>query len=556
MSKVKNEVIRIIPLGGVGELGKNMYVIEVDSEIFIIDCGLMFPENEMFGIDIVIPDITWLLENKDRIKAIFLTHGHEDAIGALPYVLRKINVPIYGSRLTIALAKEKLKEHNLKKDSLFHVVHSNSKISFSSVTVSFFHTTQSIPDSLGICIETSEGKIVHTGDFKFDQAAKGHYRSDIGKMANIGESGVLFLLSDSTEAERPGFAISENVTAKEISDAFYSAQGRIIVACFASNFIRIQQALDAAYENNRKVAVVGKSIEKSFSIALKLGYISLKDPDLIIPISELDQYHDEEICILFTGTMGEPMEALQKMATQSHKEINVKKGDTVLITTTPSPALETSLAKTIDMLYRAGAVVSTSYQKPYVSGHGSQEDLKLMLNLMRPKYFIPIQGEYRMLYSHAKLALEIGLTKDQIFIPDKGDVIEYRDGRAYISGKVPSGNILVDGSGIGDVGNIVLRDRKLLSQDGIFIVVVTVSTKQKRIVSGPEIISRGFVYVRESEELLEEAEKIVKSIAEEAILANSFDWSSFKQEIRDRLNHFLYEKTKRRPMILPIIMEI
>ncbi|MCJ7839695.1 ribonuclease J [Lederbergia sp. NSJ-179] len=556
MVKTKNEVIKVIPLGGVGEIGKNMYVIEVDSEIFIIDAGLMFPENEMLGIDIVIPDITWLVEQKERIKAIFLTHGHEDAIGALPYIFRKLKVPVYGSRLTIALAKEKMKEHNMKTEGYFHTIKSNSRVKFDGVHVTFFHTTHSIPDSLGVCVHTSEGKIVHTGDFKFDQAATGSYRSEIGKMAHIGESGVLCLLSDSTEAERPGFAISESVTGREISDAFHAAHGRIIVACFASNFIRIQQALDAAFENNRKVTVVGKSIEKSFEIALKMGYISVKNPENIIPIQEIEKYEDHEVAIIFTGVMGEPIEALQKMAQQNHKKINVKKGDTVLITATPSPALETSLFKTIDMLSRAGATVGSSNRKSYVSGHGSQEDLKLMLNLMKPRYFIPIQGEYRMLYSHAKLAEEVGIQKDHIFIPGNGDVIEYKNGKMSAGKRVQSGNVLIDGIGVGDVGNIVLRDRKLLSQDGIFIVVVTINKRNKKIASGPEIISRGFVYVRESEKLLEEASKIVRGIAEEAIAENTFDWTSFKQDIRDRLNHFLYDQTKRRPMILPIIMEV
>jgi len=556
LTKTKNEIIKIIPLGGVGEIGKNMYVVEVDSEIFIIDAGLMFPENEMLGIDIVIPDISWLEEEKDRIKAIFLTHGHEDAIGALPYVLRKINAPVYGSKLTIALAKEKMKEHNMNSTAGFHTVRSNSKINFDYASVTFFHTTHSIPDSLGVCIHTSEGKIVHTGDFKFDQAATGLYKSEIGKMASIGDSGVLCLLSDSTEAEHPGFTTSESVTARQISNSFHTAPGRVIVACFASNFIRIQQALDAAYENGRKVAVVGKSIEKSFEIALKLGYISLADPELIIPIQDIGKYEDQEVAIISTGNMGEPIEALQKMARGNHKQINIKKGDTVLITATPSPGLETSIYKTMDMIYRAGAIVSSTNRKTHISGHGSQEDLKLMLNLMKPKYFIPIQGEYRMLFSHSKIAQEVGLRKEQIFIPGNGEVIEYKNGVMTTGNRVPSGNILIDGSGVGDVGNIVLRDRKLLSQDGIFTIVVTINKKQKKIASGPEIISRGFVYVRESEQLLEEASDIVRSIAEEAIAGNSFDWSSFKQDIRDRLNYFLYEKTKRRPMILPIIMEI
>lgn len=555
MTKIKNESIKIVPLGGVGEIGKNMYVVEVDEEIFVIDAGLKFPENEMLGIDIVIPDTTWLEEQRERIKGIFLTHGHEDAIGALPYVLQKINAPVYGTKLTIALAKEKMKENGIKPVR-FQTIKSGSRLKFDRAVVTFFHTTHSIPDSVGICIQTSEGKIVHTGDFKFDQAATGLYRAEIGKMASIGESGVLCLLSDSTEAEHPGYTTSEAVTERELSSIFHSATGRIIVACFASNFIRIQQALDAAFENGRKVAIVGKSIERSFEIALKLNYLSLAGTDLIIPITDIGKYDDSEIVIISTGTMGEPLEALQKMARQNHRQVNIKKGDTVLITATPSVGLETFMFKTIDLLYRAGAVVNTPYRKIHVSGHGSQEDLKLMLNLMKPKYFIPIQGEYRMLFSHAKLAEETGLDRNHIFIPANGEVIEYKDGKMRQGGRVPAGNVLIDGIGVGDVGNIVLRDRKLLSQDGIFTVVVTLDKKHKRIASGPEIISRGFVYVRESEKLIEESTKIVRKIVEQAVAEGSFDWAGIKQDIRDKLNQYLFDRTKRRPMILPIIMEI
>ncbi|WP_285863839.1 ribonuclease J [Lederbergia lenta] len=556
MAKIQNEIIKIIPLGGVGEIGKNMYVIEVDSEIFIIDAGLMFPENEMLGIDIVIPDTTWLEEQKDRIKGIFLTHGHEDAIGALPYILQKIKAPVYGSRLTIALARERMKENGTKIDVQFNTIKSNSKLRFEGVTVSFFHTTHSIPDSLGVCIHTSEGRIVHTGDFKFDQASTGLYQSELGKMANIGDAGVLCLLSDSTEAEHPGFSTSESVVAREMSNAFYAAPGRIIVACFASNFIRMQQTLDAAAENGRKVAVVGKSMERGFEIAIKLGYITIEDKELIIPIKQITKYDDQQIVIISTGTMGEPLEALKKMARKNHKEVSIKEGDTVLITSTPSVGLETAMAKTVDLLYRAGAIVNSMKSKVHVSGHGSQEDLKLMLNLMKPKYFIPIQGEYRMLFSHSKLAQEIGMTKDQIFIPGKGEVIECKNGKMSAGNRVSAGNVLIDGIGVGDVGNIVLRDRKLLSQDGIFTVVVTLDKKNRKIASGPEIISRGFVYVRESERLIDESANIVQKIVEDAVSADAFDWSSIKQDIRDKLNQFLYERTKRRPMILPIIMEV
>ncbi|MEI5906238.1 ribonuclease J [Bacillus spongiae] len=555
MSKRKNESIKIIPLGGVGEIGKNMYVVEVDEEIFVIDAGLKFPENEMLGIDIVIPDIRYLEENKERVKGIFLTHGHEDAIGALTYVLRKVTAPVYGTKLTVALAKARLKEDHFYQPVKFYTVHSKSELFFGRVSVNFFKTTHSIPDSVGVCINTSEGSIVHTGEFKFDQGAKGHYKPDIGKMARIGEKGVLCLLSDSTEAERPGYTTSETVIAAELSDAFHSSKGRIIVACFASNLIRIQQVFDSAYANQRKVAVVGKSIERVFEIALKLGYLHVQE-DILIPMEEAKGYNQDEIVILATGNQGEPLEALQKMAKQNHKHVNIEEGDTVFIAATPSPSMELILSKTVNMLYRAGANVLTGPKKVHVSGHGSQEDLKMMLNLMKPQYFIPIQGEYRMLRSHAALAHASGVPRHHIYIADKGDIVEYKEKKMRVSGKVPAGNVLIDGLGVGDVGNIVLRDRKLLSQDGIFIVVVTLNRRDHSIVSGPEIISRGFVYVRESEKLIEQSTDLIKEIVERNIAKKSFEWSNIKQEIRDQLNYFLFNKTKRRPMILPIIMEV
>ncbi|WP_203362358.1 ribonuclease J [Bacillus sp. REN10] len=555
MGKRKNEVIKVIPLGGVGEIGKNMTVIEVDQEIFVVDTGLMFPENEMLGIDIVIPDITYLVENKERVKGIFLTHGHEDAIGSLGYVLKKIKAPVYGSKLTIALAKMRLREENVKEEVKYYTVHSDSRLRFNGVEVTFFRTTHSIPDSLGVAIHTSEGAIVHTGEFKFDQAAKGLYEPDIGKMAQLGQNGVFMLLSDSTEAERPGHTTSEAVIANQLSDAFHSAKGRIIVASFASNLVRIQQVFDAAYRNGRKVAVSGKSMQRVNDIAIKLGYLKVQE-DVLISLQEISEYPDHQIVILTTGVQGEPIEALQKMAKGTNKLVKIKKGDSVLITATPSPGLELLLVKTVDLLYRAGANVLTGKKKAHVSGHGFQEDLKFMLNLMKPKYFLPIQGEYRMLKAHAKLAVQVGVPEENIVIPDKGDVIEYKNDKLRVASKVPAGNVLIDGIGVGDVGNIVLRDRKLLSQDGIFIVVITLSKKEKRIVSGPEIISRGFVYVRESEKLMEQSTKLITDIVEKNMAGESFEWSSIKQDVRDQLNAFLFEKTKRRPMILPIIMEV
>ncbi len=555
MSKKTNELIKIIPLGGVGEIGKNMTVVEVDQDIFVIDTGLMFPENEMLGIDIVIPDITYLEENKERVKGIFLTHGHEDALGSLGYVLKKVQAPVYGTKLTLALAKMRLREENVKEDVKFYTVHSESKLRFDYADVTFFRTTHSIPDSVGVAIHTSEGAIVHTGEFKFDQSAKGHYAPDISKMAGLGKNGVFALLSDSTEAERPGYTTSEAVIASQLSDAFHSANGRIIVSLFASNLIRMQQVFDAAFENGRKVAVSGKSIQRVNDIAIRLGYLHVEE-DILINLNEISKHPDNEVVILATGVQGEPIEALQKMAKGTNRHVKIKEGDTVLITATPSAGLELLLAKTVNLLYRAGANVLTGSRRVHVSGHGSQEDLKFMLNLMKPKYFVPVQGEYRMLKTHAKLAEMTGVPAENIYIPEKGDVIEFKNGKMRPAGRVTAGNVLIDGIGVGDVGNIVLRDRKLLSQDGIFTVVITLSKKQKKIVAGPEIISRGFVYVRESEKLIDDSVKLVKSIVEQNLSGESFEWSGIKQDIRDQLNSFLHEKTKRRPMILPIIMEV
>ncbi|MCZ8535664.1 ribonuclease J [Paenisporosarcina quisquiliarum] len=554
MTKTINETIRIIPLGGVGEIGKAMYVVEIDEEIFVVDSGLMFPEDEMLGIDIVIPDVTYLEENKARVKGIFLTHGHEDAIGSISYLLNKIHAPVYGSRLTIALAKEHLKELPAAQPVKFFEVTNKSRMNFKSTHVTFFHTTHSIPDSLGIVFHTSEGAIVHTGEFKFDQSAKGSYRPDIAKMAGLGEEGVFILMSDSTEAERPGYTTSESVIEEQLSETFHGAKGRILVSLYSSNFIRIQQVFDTAIESKRKVAVVGKTLENVFEVGKRLEYLKI-DEETLISIKEIGNYADDEVVIIVSGNQGEPLEALEKMVRKHHKDVKIKDTDTVLITFTPSPGMEVAMFKTMNHLAKTGARVLTASKKVHVSGHGSQEDLKMMLNLMKPKFFIPIQGEYRMLMAHSKLAQSTGLAKSQIFIADKGDIVEYKAGKMRMSGRVQAGNVLIDGIGVGDVGNIVLRDRKLLSQDGIFIVVVTLNRAQKKIASGPEILSRGFVYVRESEQLMDESAELVKKIVEKYVSKETFEWTNIKQEIRDTLNSYLYQKTKRRPMIIPIIME-
>jgi ribonuclease J len=552
----ETESVKVFALGGVGEIGKNMYAVEIDSDIFIIDAGLMFPEEEMFGIDIVIPDITYLEVNKERVKALFLTHGHEDHIGGISYVLRKLQIPVYGTRLTLGLVEEKLSEAGLLGRVTLKTIDSNSVVKFEKTSVSFFRTNHSIPDSVGVAFHTSQGAVVYTGDFKFDQTPVDKYSADIGKMAQLGYNGVLCLLSDSTNAERPGYTGSEKAVGVEISKVFYNAEGRILIATFASNVHRIQQVFDAAYENGRKVAVVGRSMVKVVDIAYNLGYLQIPDGMLISP-QDIDNYPERKVAILTTGSQGEPMAALSRMAKNAHKQVTIRKGDTVIIAATPIPGNETSVSKTIDLLFRSGAnVVYYGEKNIHVSGHGSQEELKLMINLMKPKYFMPVHGEFRMQKAHAKLAEDIGMERSDIFLVDKGDVVEFKAGAAKFGGKVPAGNVLIDGLGVGDVGNIVLRDRKLLSQDGILVVVITLSKEGKNIVSGPEIISRGFVYVRESEKLIEDSSKMVKEIIEHSIKEHSVEWSVLKQNIRDSLSQFLFDKTKRRPMILPIIMEV
>ncbi|XKG65337.1 ribonuclease J [Mesobacillus maritimus] len=550
-----NESIKVIPMGGVGEIGKNMYLTEVDGDIFIVDAGLMFPEDEMLGIDIVIPDLTYLVQNKDRVRAIFLTHGHEDHIGALTYLLQKVQAPVYGTRLTLALAKEKLKEQEFKGKADFRVIHSNSKLKFESTHVTFFKTNHSIPDSVAVCIHTSEGAIVHTGDFKFDQAASELYRPEVGKMAAIGEKGVLCLLSDSTGAEKPGYSQSEVVVAREYAYRIDQAKGRVIAACFATDISRIQHIFNSALESNRKIVLVGKSLKRTLEKVIELGYLKVEE-EQICHINDIHHYQDNELVILITGNQGEPIEALEKMAKTAHPVVNIQKGDTVLIPVSPFINSEVFLNKTIDLLHRAGADVVYGKGLINVASHGNQEELKFMINLMNPKFFIPVHGEYKMLKAHERVAIESGIPGANIIVPDRGDVIEFVEGRVRTVDRVPAGNVLIDGIGVGDVGNIVLRDRKLLSQDGVLIVVVTLNRPTRSIVAGPEIISRGFVYVRESEKLMTESEEIVKQIVEKVISRDSFDWASLKQEMREALSYHLFNKTKRRPMIMPILMEV
>ncbi|WP_192977740.1 ribonuclease J2 [Mammaliicoccus vitulinus] len=553
--KKKNDKIRIIPLGGVGEIAKNMYIVEVDEEMFMLDAGLMFPEDEMLGVDVVIPDIQYVIENKEKLKGIFLSHGHEDSIGAVSYILEKLDAPVYGSRLTIALVKDHMKTRKINKKVRYYTVNKDSVMRFKNVNVTFFNTTHSIPDSLGVCIHTSYGSIVYTGEFKFDQSLQGAYAPDIAKMTQIGQNGVFALISDSTEAEKPGYNVPENVIESHMVDEFAKANGRIIVSCYASNFIRIQQVLNAAHKLNRKVSFLGRSLESSFNVARKLGYFNIPE-NLLVPVHDISKYPKIEMIIIATGMQGEPIEALGQMAQQRHPILNILEGDNVYISTTTSANMEVIIGQTLNELVRAGAHIMPNNKKTHASSHGCMEELKLMLNLMKPEYFIPVQGEFKMQIAHAKLAAETGVDPEKIFLLEKGDVVNFDGTKMLANEKVTAGNVLIDGIGVGDVGNIVLRDRHLLAEDGIFIAVVTLDPKNRKIVGGPEIQSRGFVYVRESEELLNDASEKVREIVEEGLLQKKIEWSEMKQNMRDKLGKYLYEQTKRRPMIIPIISEI
>lgn len=558
MSKQKKDKVSIFALGGVGEIGKNMYVVQYGDDIVVIDSGLKFPEEEMLGIDIVIPDITYLKENEDKVRGILITHGHEDHIGGLPYVLKHLNVPVYSTKLTLGLIENKLKEANLLRDTKRILINADSQVKLGHLSASFFQTNHSIPDSVGVCIHTPEGTVVHTGDFKFDHTPVNDQYADLHRMAEIGHNGVLALLSDSTNAEKPGNTGSEKSVGRELKEIFRKAEQRVIVATFASNIHRIQQVIEAADYTNRKVAVIGRSMVNVVSIASELGYLHIPEGMLIEP-EEIGKLAADRVVVLSTGSQGEPMSALTRMARSTHRKVDILPGDTVIIAATPIPGNERFVGRTIDELFRLGANViygSGAGFDAHVSGHGSQEELKLMLNLMKPKYFIPIHGEYRMLRKHALLAESTGVDLDNIFIVDNGDTIEIANGQARRGPKVTAGRVLIDGLGVGDVGNIVLRDRKLLSQDGILVIVVTLSKQEGKILSGPDIISRGFVYVRESEGLLDEANRIVSSTLNKLMNENVNEWASLKTHVKEALGRFLYEQTKRRPMILPIIMEV
>lgn len=547
--------IQIIPLGGLGEIGKNMTVFRYGDDMILIDAGLMFPEDDMLGIDLVIPDITYLLENKDKLKGIFLTHGHEDHIGALPYVMKQIDVPVYGTALTLGILQGRLKENGVGSENLY-TIKPGDKITAGAFKMDFIRVNHSIPDAVAIAINTPIGTIIHTGDFKIDHTPVDGQVTEFNKFAEYGDRGVLALLADSTNAERPGFTPSEKMVGKTFDDEFRYAKNRIIVATFSSNVHRIQQVIDAAMKYDRKVAVIGRSMVNVVTIAKELGYLKAPDGE-IIDIDETHNYTPDKIVIITTGSQGEPMSALTRMAMSDHKKVDIMPGDTVIISATPIPGNEKLVSRTIDHLYKLGAEVI--YEKSngvHVSGHASQEEIKLMHNLVRPKFFVPVHGEFRHLIKHANIAKSLGMPKENIVIGENGCIIELTKNSIGINGKVPSGKVLVDGLGVGDVGNIVLRDRRQLSQDGIMIVVVTIEKETCRVVSGPDIVSRGFVYVREAEGLMDEARDKVQLALERCEENGVSEWSAIKSTVRDSLGRFLYERTRRRPMILPIIMEI
>lgn len=548
--------IRIISLGGLGEIGKNITAIEYDDEIIVIDCGLAFPDAEMYGIDIVIPDVTYLINNKDKVKGFFLTHGHEDHIGGLPYILKQLNIPVYGTKLTLGLVEYKLQEHKMLADCNLNVVKPGDVIKLENISIEFIRTNHSIADSCALAIHTPLGVIVHTGDFKVDYTPIDGEVINLERYAALGRQGVLMLLSDSTNSERPGYTMSERTVGEKLDNILTGAKGRVIVATFASNIHRIQQIANSSLRQGRKIAFSGRSMERISQVAMELGYLNIPG-DALIEVDNINKYPNEKITIITTGSQGEPMSALSRIASATHSKISVETGDLFVISASPIPGNEKFISNVINELYRKGAdVIYKSIEDIHVSGHACQEELKLIHRLLKPKYFMPVHGEYRHLKQHAMVAEELGLSSSNIFILDIGQVLEVTSKKAQIAGRVASGSVMVDGLGVGDVGNIVLRDRKHLSLDGIITIVVTIDKQSSSIAAGPDIVSRGFVYIKESEELLREARNVVKKSLDECLGRNVTEWSVIKTTIKGDLGEFLYKKMKRRPLILPVIMEV
>lgn len=547
--------VKIIPLGGLHEIGKNLTVVEYRDDIIIIDCGMTFPEDEMLGIDVVIPDVTYLENNKHKIKGLVLTHGHEDHIGAIPYVLRKLDLDIYGTGLTIGLLENKLKEHRLSRDKL-HVVNAGDVVKLGKMEVEWINVNHSIPDSCALAIKTPLGYVYHSGDFKVDFTPISGKPINLTRIAEIGEKGVLAMIGESTNVLRPGYTMSESKVGETFNRLFQNLQdNRIIIATFASNVHRVQQIINSAEKYGRKVVLSGRSMVNVTETARKLGQFRVKK-DTFVDIRDMDKYDDSEIVLITTGSQGEPMSALTRIAYGEHRKIQLTPNDAIILSATPIPGNENAVTKVINRLLERGAkVIYETLSEIHVSGHACQEELKLILSLVKPKYFIPAHGEVRHLMKHAKIASQMGMPEENIFIMENGNCLEISQKDAKLAGDVPSGNILVDGLGVGDVGNIVLRDRRHLSEDGLIIVVITI-TKEGKVVSGPDIISRGFVYVRESEDLIEDAKNVVRKILKDDSKDNLKDWNGLKSDIRDNLRSYIFKNTKRNPMILPIIMEV
>ncbi|WNZ88953.1 ribonuclease J [Streptococcus iniae] len=549
--------IKIIALGGVREYGKNFYLVEVNESMFILDAGLKYPENEQLGVDLVIPNLDYIIENKDKVQGVFLSHGHADAIGALPYLLAEVPVPVFGSELTIELAKLFVKSNNsTKKFNNFHVVDSETEIEFKDGLVSFFKTTHSIPESLGVVIGTDKGNIVYTGDFKFDPAAREFYRTDLGRLAEIGKEGVLALLSDSANATSKIQIASESEVGEEMDNVIGDAEGRVIIAAVASNLVRIQQVFDSAVTHGRRVVLTGSDVENVVRTAIRLKKLTIIDEKLLIKPKDMHKFEDHELIILEAGRMGEPINSLQKMATGRHRYVEIKKGDLVYIVTTPNISKEAMVARVENLIYKAGGRVKLITQNLRVSGHANARDLQLMINLLQPNYLFPVQGEYRDLATHALVAEEVGIFPENIHIMKRGDIMILHDQGFLHEGGVPANDVMIDGNAIGDVGNIVLRDRKVLSEDGIFIVVITVNKREKKIVSKAKVNTRGFVYVKKSRDILRESAELVNTTVDNYLQQDNFDWGELKSSVRDDLSKFLFEQTKRRPAILPVVMEV
>jgi len=552
----KNTKLKVIPLGGMDEIGKNLTVFEYGNDIILVDCGLAFPDDEMLGVDLVIPDITYLVKNKDKIRGLVLTHAHEDHIGALPYVLREIDFPIYGTRFTLGLVTHKLKEYGLSGRVNLNPVSHGDIVKLGVFKIEFIRSNHSIPDVSCLAITTPAGVVIHTGDFKIDTTPIDGTMINLARIGELGKKGVLLLMSDSTNAERPGYTMSESTVSTAFDEIFRAnMRKRIVVATFASNVHRVQQIINCAHQYGRKVAVSGRSMINVISVAIELGYMKIPK-GIIIDLDEMPKYKHEKLVIITTGSQGETMSALTRMAFSDHRKISLGANDTVLISATPIPGNEKSVYRVVNELFKRGCeVIYESLAEIHVSGHACKEELQIMLGLVNPKYFVPAHGEYRHLMRHAALAETMGVNKKNIFLMNIGQVLELDNSGAKITGSVPSGKVLVDGLGVGDVGNIVLRDRKLLAEDGIIVVVVSISSETKKVTSGPDVISRGFVYMRESEELIDEIKARAINSLNSCKAKNNNDWNTLKTTMKNDLSNFLYEKTKRKPMILPVIMD-